>query len=121
MNFERLEALAEKTMGKRKSHIEREIGAVYFHGKRVAVGVLQLREKLFSEDGSHDEILRCAGLFHDIGKGIEPHPQTGALLVRKLLNFPFSREIFDEKTEYEDSVIRRLTLEGEGQYMIGSI
>lgn len=208
MNFKRLEALAEQHMGRRKSHIEREIGHVFFHGRRVSRSVLELRKVLFPEDGSHDEILRCAGLFHDLGKGLEPHPRTGALLARellkeeltpseldavcgliaahddrkpesdlhspwekllqdadlidhfgiqgvwlsftyyaymgqkgmaelpefyetewkpmveknrKLLNFPFSREIFDEKTEYEWSTIQRLKLEGEGQYMIASI
>ena len=85
MNFERLEALAYQTMGKRKSHVEREIGHVYYHGKRVSNSVLLLRKKIFPEDDSHDEILRCAGLFHDIGKGIEPHARTGAQLVRELL------------------------------------
>lgn len=204
MDFKRLESLAEKYMGHRKSHIEREIGHVYFHGKRVAKGVLELREKLFPEDASHDELLRCAGLFHDLGKGIEPHPRTGALLARELLkeelaapeleavcgliavhddrqpdsdsyspwvkllqdadmldhfgvqgvwlsftyyaymgqkgmielpefyetewkpmvaknrellNFSFSREIFEEKTAYEWSTIQRLKLESEGGYL----
>ncbi len=203
MDFERLEALAEKYMGHRKSHIEREIGHVYFHGKRVANGILHLRKKILPEDASFDEILRCAGLFHDLGKGIEPHPRTGALLARellaeeltapeleavcgliavhddrkpgsthspwvkllqdadlldhfgiqgiwlsftyyaymgqkgmaelpefyetewkpmvsknrKLLNFPFSREIFDEKTTYEWSVIQRMKVEGGGGYL----
>ena len=36
---------------------------------------------------------------------------------RKLLNFPFSREIFDEKTTYEWSVIQRLKEEGTGAYL----
>lgn len=208
MDFERLEALAEQTMANRKFHLEREIGHVYFHGKRVANSVLLLRKTIFPEDASHDDVLRCAGLFHDIGKGINPHARTGALLARELLqgemtaaeldevcelisvhddrhpdsdlhsswakllqdadlldhfgiqgvwlsftynaymgqkgmmdlpefyetewkpmtarnrerlNFSLSKEIFDEKTAYEYSVIRRLKLEGEGQYMIGSI
>lgn len=204
MDFERLEALAEKAMGHRKSHREREIGHVYFHGKRVANSVLLLREKLFPGDSSHDETLRCAGLFHDLGKGIEPHDRTGALLARELLreeltaleleevcglilahdnrrpgsdvhspwekllqdadlldhfgtqgvwlsftyyaymgqkgmgelpgfyeteweeavsrnraalNFEISREIYDEKIEYERSVIRRLKRENEGRFV----
>lgn len=85
MDQKRLDALAERYMGHRKSHIEREIGHVYFHGRRVANSVLLLRKRLFPEDASQDEILFCAGLFHDIGKGIEPHDRTGALLVRELL------------------------------------
>lgn len=35
MDFQRLDEIAAKLMKKRKSHVEREIGAVYFHGKRV--------------------------------------------------------------------------------------
>ncbi len=85
MDFQRLDRLAQEYMGKRKSHIEREIGHVYFHGKRVSNSVLLLRKRLAPEDDSQDEILRCAGLFHDIGKGIEPHPQTGAALAKELL------------------------------------
>ena len=85
MNFERLEAIANKAMGARKSHVEREIGHVYFHGKRVANSVILLRKRVFPEDDSHNEILRCAGLFHDVGKGIEPHAHTGAMLARELL------------------------------------
>lgn len=84
MNFEKLDKLAFHYMGKRKSHAEREIGAAYYHGKRVANGVIELRKKLF-EDASMDDILRCAGMFHDIGKGIEPHNHTGSVLVRELL------------------------------------
>lgn len=201
MDFKRLEAQAEQAMGHRKSHVEREIGHVYFHGKRVANSVLLLRERVFPNDASHDDVLRCAGLFHDLGKGINPHARTGAILARELLqgamtaeeldevcqlisihddrhpesdvhspwakllqdadlldhfgiqgvwlsftynaymgqkgmmdlpafyetewkpmvvknrerlNFPESKEIFDEKTAYEWSVIQRLQLEGEG-------
>lgn len=204
MDFVQLDALAKQYMGRRKSHLEREIGHVYFHGKRVSHSVVLLREKLFPEDSSHDEILRCAGLFHDLGKGIEPHDRTGAALVRELLreeltaseleevcglilahndrqpdsdqyspwvkllqdadlldhfgsqglwlsfiyyayagqkgmeelvqfyetewekpvpryrallNFDFSREILDEKLDYERAVIRRLRLEGEGCFV----
>ena len=204
MDFERLEALAFQAMGKRKSHLEREIGHVYYHGRRVANSVILLRKQLFPDDASHDEILRCAGLFHDVGKGIEPHARTGASLARELLvqeltaqeldevckiisvhddrhpesdlhsqwvkllqdadhldhfgsqglwlsftyrayvgqkdmmelpafyesewedsiprtrahlNFERSKEIFDEKIEYERQVIRRVKLEGEGAYV----
>lgn len=84
MDFDALNKLAFKYMGKKKSHQEREIGAAYYHGKRVANGVIELRKKLFDDD-SMDDALRCAGMFHDIGKGIEPHTHTGAVLVRDLL------------------------------------
>ena len=84
MDFEKLDTLAMKWMGSRKSHKEREIGAVYDHGKRVSTGVLSLR-KAVTEDSSHDNLLRAAGMFHDVGKGIEPHDRSGAVLTRDLL------------------------------------
>ena len=99
MNFDELDKLAFQYMGKKKSHKEREIGAAYFHGKRVANGVIELRKKLFDDD-SMDDILRCAGMFHDIGKGIEPHSRSGAVLVRDLLK--------DEMTEMELEHVCRL-------------
>lgn len=99
MNFDQLDKLAFKYMGKRKSHKEREIGAAYYHGKRVANGVIALRKRLFAAD-SMDDILRCAGMFHDIGKGIEPHNHTGAVLVRDLLK--------DEMSESELEQVCRL-------------
>ena len=80
MDFARLNALAEGWMRTRQAHLERERGSVYFHGQRVAKGVLELRRRV-TEDASHDEILRAAAIFHDIGKGIEPHAQSGAALV----------------------------------------
>lgn len=97
MDFERLDSLAQKYMLRRKTHIEREIGDVYFHGKRVAKSALLLRERIFPENRQWDDILYCAGMFHDIGKGIEPHNHSGAVLVRDLLK--------DELTAFEmDSV-----------------
>lgn len=84
MDFSALDALAAKLMRGRKSHKEREIGAVYDHGKRVAAGVISLR-KAVTDDDSHDDFLRAAAMFHDVGKGIEPHAHTGALLARDML------------------------------------
>lgn len=99
MNFDELDKLAFEYMGKKKSHKERETGAAYYHGKRVATGVIELRRKLFDDD-SMDDILRCAGMFHDVGKGIEPHSRTGAVLVRDLLK--------DEMSETELGHVCRL-------------
>lgn len=86
MDFESLKALAYTLMGKRKSHLEREVGAIYDHGVRVSHLSLQLRERIFPGDSSYDDVLRCAGLFHDLGKGIGEHGHTGALLARDALS-----------------------------------
>ncbi len=95
MDFDKLDQLAFKYMGKRKSHKEQEMGAAYYHGKRVANGVIALRKRLFQDD-SMDDILRCAGIFHDIGKGIEPHTHTGAVLAWDLLK----NEISENELEH---------------------
>lgn len=99
MDFERLDAIARQLMLYRRSHIEREIGHVYYHGARVMNGVIQLR-KLITADSSHDDLLRAACLFHDCGKAIEPHGISGAALVGEFLK--------DELTRYELNEVQRL-------------
>lgn len=112
MDFERLDKLAFHYMGKKKSHREREIGAAYYHGKRVAGGVIALRKRLFDDDAM-DDILRCAGMFHDIGKGIEPHSHTGAVLVRELLK--------EEMPESElEQVCRLIEAHGDRRMRMGT-
>lgn len=85
MDFQKLDRIAFRLMGKRKSHLEREVGAAYFHGKRTGKSALLLRQKLVPEDSSMDDVLRCAGMFHDMCKGLEPHADNAAFLCRKVL------------------------------------
>lgn len=85
MDFEQLDQLARKLMKKRKSHVERELGSVYYHGRRVSRLVCELRARVVPEDASMDEVLRLAGLFHDLGKGVEPHARYGAVLFREAM------------------------------------
>lgn len=84
MNFTQLDKIAQKLMKGRQAHIDRETGSVYYHGVRTARGVLILRKHI-TEDATHDDLLACAALFHDIGKGINPHGQYGALLIHEAL------------------------------------
>ena len=84
MDFEALDDLAARLMAKRKPHVQRERGSVYYHGQRVAKGVIQLR-KMVSSDNSHDPYLRAAALFHDVGKGMDPHAAIGAAMMREQL------------------------------------
>lgn len=79
-----IQALARSLMGERKAHPLRERGFILRHGQRTARGVLALRAQL-TDDASHDEALRVAALFHDVGKGIEPHARYGAALAREAL------------------------------------
>ena len=78
MDFEKLNVVAEKLMKHRKAHRERETGSIYEHGQRVMKLVITLRREVLPEDDSMDDILRLAAMFHDIGKGIEPHAAFGA-------------------------------------------
>lgn len=84
IDYAALDALAQRLMAGRKAHLMREKGFIYRHGKRVMAGVIDLRRRI-TDDGSHDDALKIAGLFHDVGKGIEPHARSGAALVRELL------------------------------------
>ena len=83
MDFEKLNAVAQKMMQRRKAHPERESGSIYEHGQRVAKLALELRREVVPGDSSMDNILRLAGIFHDIGKGIEPHAAFGAPIMQQ--------------------------------------
>ncbi|WP_028610903.1 HD domain-containing protein [Paenibacillus harenae] len=85
MNLERIQELAFKIMGKRKSHLNREKGFIYYHGQRVANLSLNLRKRLFPDDSSKDDIMFAGALFHDVTKGIEPHNITGAQVIKSLI------------------------------------
>ncbi|HHT41811.1 MAG TPA: HD domain-containing protein [Firmicutes bacterium] len=85
MDLDAMRELAHKAMVRRCTHPDRERGFVYYHGQRVAEIALQLRELIFPGEESWDEVITAAGWFHDVGKGIEPHWEYGALLVREML------------------------------------
>jgi uncharacterized protein len=105
MDFRRLEEIAENFMKNRRFHQYRELGSVYYHGARVAQGILQLRE-MITDDAGHDDILRCAAMFHDIAKGMKPHSYYGAILTRDILR--------GELTAYElDEVCRLILAHGD--------
>jgi uncharacterized protein len=85
MNVQKINEIAFKTMGKRKSHLQREKGFIFYHCQRVAKISLNLRKRIFPGTESKDEIIYVGALFHDVTKGIEPHNKTGAHMIRTLL------------------------------------
>lgn len=95
MNLHKINEIALETMSKRKSHIRRERGFIYYHGQRVAKISINLRKKLYPEDSSMDDLIYVASLFHDVTKGIEPHHETGAHMVKLLLKDECSTEQLD--------------------------
>jgi uncharacterized protein len=61
----------------------REPGFVFYHGRRTAQIALKLAGQI---DAQVDrDILYAGALFHDVGKGSNPHNEVGAHMVRDLL------------------------------------
>jgi len=85
LKLDKIEAIAIEKMERCKAAFDRESGFIYQHGKRTAAIALKLRKIVQPDDAGKDDLLYVAGLFHDIGKGNEPHWETGAILARELL------------------------------------
>lgn len=84
MNFAESERIAKEQMETRKEQSAREPGWLYYHGLRTAKIALKLAELLGAE--INREVLYAGALFHDIGKGSEPHNVRGAELAGRLLS-----------------------------------
>ena len=85
MDLHQIDQIAEKLMGNRKVHQEREIGGALHHGRRVANTALSLRKIILPADSARDDVLRVAAWFHDVGKGLEPHARYGGIIVQEAL------------------------------------
>jgi len=85
MDLAVIQEMAWKSMGKRHSHPDREPGYAYYHGQRVAKIAIQLREWVLPHEDQYDDVILVGGWFHDVGKGIEPHWEYGALICREIL------------------------------------
>lgn len=85
MYIDKMTEIAYKAMGDRKTQLEREQGFIFYHCERVAKLSLNLRQKIIINDNSMDDIIYVGALFHDVAKGIEPHNEVGACLVKDLL------------------------------------
>ncbi|MCL2884266.1 MAG: HD domain-containing protein [Oscillospiraceae bacterium] len=94
MDMAAIRQCAFEQMGNKSSHSFKEKGNKYYHGQRVAALAVRLREILFPDDDSHDDILTVAAWFHDIENGnvdIADHAKAGAEKARGLLT-PFCSE-----------------------------
>lgn len=119
MDTIKIKELAYKLMANRKAHLEREKGAIYYHGERVAKTVIHLRKIILPKEEKYDAILTIAAWFHDMGKGIEPHDKYGAVLTKEALKeLVPSKELesicelialhSDRKPEHNHSVLVKL-------------
>jgi uncharacterized protein len=89
MDVAEVERIAKAQMESRKDLKAREPGWLYYHGLRTAKISLELAE-LVGVEINHG-VLYAGALFHDIGKGEEPHNVRGAELTGKLLASCFSK------------------------------
>lgn len=85
MDLVKIKQLAWELMGERQPNPGREPGYIFYHGQRVAKIALTLRREIFPHRPEHDGAITVGGWFHDVGKGIEPHWETGALLTERML------------------------------------
>ncbi|HHU62303.1 MAG: HD domain-containing protein [Bacillota bacterium] len=112
MDLDKIAVFARELMINRCSHINREQGYIYFHGQRVGQIALQLRNLIFPRTVEFDEVILVGSWFHDLGKGIEPHWESGAVLVGDLLSEHCSP---DELTKIKEIVVGH-TLRKEREY-----
>lgn len=90
-----------------KVHWNGEKSGKYYHGERVAELALTLKTYILPEDdGSHDDIIKVAGWFHDITNGTPNHSFTGAEQTKLLLAEHCSEyemcEIYDILYRHDD-------------------
>jgi len=85
MDTDRLIEIARAAMAGRKDHPARERGYTFHHGLRTARIALRLAGLIDEAVGTPQDVLFAGALFHDVGKAVEPHNETGAARVGELL------------------------------------
>ncbi|MFA6132860.1 MAG: HD domain-containing protein [Phycisphaerae bacterium] len=85
MNRQRILDIARSAMADRKTMPTREKGYIFHHGLRTAKIALTLVETVGVPIEVSPDILFAAAVFHDIGKGQEPHNERGADRAEQLL------------------------------------
>ncbi|MDN5343768.1 HD domain-containing protein [Oceanotoga sp. DSM 15011] len=83
--------LALKKMEKFKFGLEKDKGFTYHHGIRVGKLALKLKNIIGIKDNL-DELIEVGGIFHDIGKGSEPHNEFGAQITKEILKDLYSED-----------------------------
>lgn len=83
MDIRRAKEIAEQQMAARKEQSAREPGWLFHHGMRT--GKIALRLAQILKANVDKNVLFAGSLFHDIGKGTDPHNLTGSRLATELL------------------------------------
>jgi uncharacterized protein len=84
VELNQIDQIARKAMLYRIDHPNREPGWLYHHGCRTGKVALWLADSLLEE--LDRDVLYTGALFHDVGKGNEPHNEIGAEKTRELLD-----------------------------------
>ncbi len=84
MNIEKVEKAACECMASRQESKDREPGWLYHHGRRVARIALRLADEIGA--AVDRDVMYAGALFHDTGKGVEPHNEIGASITRETLS-----------------------------------
>jgi len=85
MNRKKCVQVARSAMAGRRAHPDRERGYTFHHGLRTARMALELHKQISRPLEVSESLLFVAALFHDVGKGYEPHNRSGAVAVKRLL------------------------------------
>lgn len=90
MDHRHIEQIAIAQMLDRQEQTGRERGWLFYHGLRTA----KIAEEICSLLGieTDKDVVFTGALFHDIGKGSEPHNLKGAELTERLLMAHFTKE-----------------------------
>ncbi len=102
MNRAKCIQIARLAMAGRKAHAAREKGYTFHHGLRTGSLAIRLREQISKMMEVSEKLLFLGGLFHDVGKGREPHNHSGADAVARLL----AEELTGEEIEAVGRIVR---------------
>jgi uncharacterized protein len=85
MNRKKCIQIARLAMAGRKANPDRERGYTFHHGLRVARLAGELCRQISAPLEVSEQLMFVAALFHDVGKGYEPHGHYGAGVITRLL------------------------------------
>ena len=86
MDRQKVIEIARSAMARRRTAETREAGYIFHHGLRTAHIAMGLADRVDGALDMHRDILFAGAVFHDIGKGTEPHNETGADMAAERLS-----------------------------------
>ncbi len=100
MDLAAIDRVAYGAMGLESAHTAREPGWLYYHGRRTGKTAVSLAKQAGVD--VEEDITYVGALFHDIGKGTEPHNEVGSQRAAEMLRTHCS----DDDLEQISTIIR---------------